>query len=229
MDLKVSQTTIRNVLDRHNILPSPVRNGSIGWRHLMAHYKDQILACAFFTLETIQLQTLYVLFFIELGTRRVHLAGVTAHPSEMWVTQQARQPVWELDDTETSFRFLIHDNDSKFTKSFGVVFASEGFHVIHTPLRAPNANAHAERWVRTFRKECLDNILILNAAHLQRVLLEFIDDYYNVARPHQALGQQSPIPREQPNNTGSIQRRKVLGGIINDDYRSSDCTVFFSP
>ena len=111
LGFQVSRTTIRNVLKRHDITPAPVRSGSIGWRHLMTHYKEQLLACDFFTVETIWLQTLYVLFFIELGTRRVYLAGVTANPNQIWVTQQARQMVWQLDDQESPLRFLIHDNE----------------------------------------------------------------------------------------------------------------------
>lgn len=221
LDYKTSQTTIRNVLDRHGILPVGVRSRSIGWRHLISHYKDQILACDFFTLETIRLQTLYVFFFIELGSRRVHFAGVTDHPDNIWLTQQARQLVWELDDREPSLRFLIHDNDRKFTRAFDTVFESEAFHVIHTPFQAPNANAYAERWVRTVREECLDLILVLNAAHLRRVLLEYIDQYYNVARPHQGIEQRIPLPRGRPIDTGTIRRRKLLGGLLNDYYRAS--------
>jgi hypothetical protein len=234
LGFQASRTTIRNVLKCHDIAPAPVRNGSIGWRHLMTHYKEQLLACDFFTVETIGLHTLYVLFFIELGTRRVHLAGVTANPNQIWVTQQARQLVWQLDDWQSPCRFLIHDNDDKFSAAFDTIFEegifaegifaegifrSEGVRVIPTPYQAPNANAYAERWVRTAREECLDHILILNEAHLRRVLREFVHDYYNVARPHQGIGQQIPIPRRQPQNSGTVQRRKVLGGIINDYYR----------
>ena len=224
LSFKVSQSAVRNILDRHGIQPVPVRNGSIGWRKLMDHYKEQILACDFFTVETIWLQTIYVLFFIELGSRRVHFAGITTNPNEIWITQQARQLVWELSDRDKPLRFLIHDNDRSFSKAFNAVFESEGFHVIHTPFRAPNANAFAERWVRTVREECLDHILILNTAHLSRVLIEFID-YYNVSRPHQGIDQQTPTPFKIQKKTGPIQRRKVLGGIINNYYRSSDCPV----
>ena len=123
---------------------------------------------------------------------------------------------------------LIHDNDTKFSQSFDVVFQSEGFHVIHTPYSAPNANAFAERWVRSVRDECLDHILILSALHLRRVLLEYIDGYYNIARPHQGIGQRFPIPNESLEATGSIQRRKILGGIINDYYRVSGDLVLSS-
>lgn len=227
LGFQVSVTTIRNVLERYNIVPAPVRGGSINWRHLMTHYKTQILACDFFTIETLWLQTLYVLFFIDLGTRRVYLSGITANPHAFWVTQQARQLVWELEESETTFRFLIHDRDKKFTKVFDAIFKSEGINIILTPYRAPNANAYAERWVRTVRTECLDLILILNVAHLRRVLQVYIDDYYNIARPHQGIRQQTPIPRNQPVNTGTAQRRKVLGGIISDYYRASGNTPVY--
>jgi len=227
LGFQVSKTTIRNVLERHNIVPTPVRGGSISWRHLMTHYKMQILACDFFTVETLWLQTLYVLFFIDLGTRRVYLAGVTANPHAIWVTQQARQLVWELEESETTFRFLIHDRDRKFTNAFDAIFESEGINIILTPYCAPNANAYAERWVRTVSAECLDLILILNASHLRRVLQVYIDDYYNAARPHQGIRQQTPIPRKQPVNTGTVQRRKVLGGIINDYFRASGTTPIY--
>ena len=116
---------------------------------------------------------------------------------------------------------MIHDKDCSFSKAFDAVFESEGIYVIHTPFQAPNANAHAERWVRTVREECLDHILIINAVHLQRVLLEFAQ-YYNASRPHQGIDQQMPIPSKTSTPTGSVQSRTVLGRIINDYFRSSD-------
>jgi hypothetical protein len=157
-------------------------------------------------------------FFIELDTRRVYLAGTTAHPDGMWVAQQARQHVWEITDSETSFRFLIHDRDRKFTACFDTVFQPEGIHIVHTPFRAPNANAYAERCFRTVREECLDHLLTLGEAHLRRVLKTYLD-YCNPARPHQGLDQRSPIPRQRPEVTGLVRRRPVLGGILNDYYR----------
>ena len=218
LGFEVSEPTVRNVLERNGIQPAPVRNGSIGWRHLMTHYKDQILACDFFTVETAFLQTFYVLFFIELGSRQVHFAGITTNPNQIWVTQQARQLVWELSEREQPLRFLIHDNDGSFCQAFDAVFESEGFHVIPTPFRAPNANAFAERWIRSARQECLDLILIFSAAHLRRVMIEFVD-YYNTSRPHQGIDQQTPIPQARP-SSGSIKCRNVLGGIIHDYYRA---------
>jgi hypothetical protein len=133
----------------------------------MIHYQEQLLACDFFTVETLFLQTIYVLMFIEIGSRRVHFAGCTAHPNGAWVTQQARQIMWELTDREPNIRFLIRDNDEKFTTGFDAVFGSEGIDVIPTPIRAPNANAFMERWIRSARDESLDKLLIINQTHLR--------------------------------------------------------------
>jgi len=215
LGFNVSKSTIRAILNRTGIKPALVRAGSVSWKHLMTHYKEQILACDFFTLETIGLQTLYVFFFIELGSRRVHLAGITASPTQQWVAQQARQCTWNWPEQETPFRFLIRDRDRKFTPMFDTIFQSESIHIIQTPFRAPNANAVAERWVRTVREECLDHLLIFTQAHLRRVLNEFVD-YYNSRRPHQGLNQRSPLPRSDPPTVGRVQCRKVLGGLIND-------------
>jgi hypothetical protein len=227
LGFEVHWTTVRNVLDRHGIEPAPVRNGSIGWQRMIAHYKEQILATDFFTVETISLRTLYVLFFVEVGTRRVYLAGVTANPNAAWVTQQARQMVWELAGREDPWHILIRDNDKKFTGSFDNVFRTTGMRVIPIPYRTPNANPHAERWVRTAREECLDQIIILNETHLRRVLREFINDYYNRSRPHQGIEQRCPIPYGSPPTTGTIQRRQVLGGIINDYSRVSTSSTHY--
>ena len=141
-------------------------------------------------------------------------------PDGAWTTQQARQLVWKMEDRKNEFHFLVHDIDSKFTDRFDAVFCSEGMHVIHTPYRAPNANAFAERWIRTVREECLDHILILNEAHLCNVLREYVEDYYNPTRPHQGIGQGVPMPRGQTVGSGAVQKRRVLGGIINDYYRA---------
>ncbi len=221
---KISRSSIGNILSRYGIVPAPVRNGGSGWKQLMSNYKGQILACDFFTVETVWLKTLYVLFFIELGTRRVYFAGVTSNPDRLWVTQQARQIVWLLKDKESSMRFLIRDNDSKFSESFDAVFESDGMHVIGTPFQAPNANAYAERWVRTVREECLDHLLIFGIIHLKRVLLEYIG-YYNTCRPHQGLGQKIPVPGEIPKVGHILQYRAVLGGIIRDYYWVDDQTI----
>jgi putative transposase len=216
---EVGETKIAQVLLEHGIPPAPQRGGSTSWRQLMQHYKEQVLACDFFTVETLCLKTSYVLFFIELGTRRVHLAGCTAHPTSAWVTQQARQLMRTLDEEGRTMRFLVHDRDSKFTTTFNTVFQAEHVHLLLTPYRAPNANAFAERWVRTVREECLNHLLVVNDAHLRRVLKEHID-YYNLARPHQGLNQRIPI---QPPiiSSGEVHCRHVLRGLIHDYYRAA--------
>jgi putative transposase len=216
----ISDETVANILRRHGIPPLPERVPSVSWRHLMTHYKEQLLACDFFTVETLFLQTIYVLMFIEIGKRRVHFAGCTAHPDGRWVTQQARQMVWELEERDPAIRFLIRDNDKKFTTSFDTVFRSEGIDVIPTPVRAPNANAFAERWIRSVREECLDKVLIINQAHLQRVMREYVE-FFNTARPHQGIDQQIPIPRTGHSLSGPARCRNVLGGIIHDYHRGA--------
>jgi len=218
---KISITTVRNVLDRNGIVPAPFRYGSIGWRTLMNHYKEQLLACDFFTVETIFLRTIYVLIFIELGTRRVHLAGVTSHPDGLWAAQQSRQLIWEFEETDSSFLCLTRDNDKKFTNTFDTLFESSNIHIIPTPIKASNANAYSERWVRTVRQECLDHLLVVNESHLRWVLNEYLA-YYNRRRPHQGLEQQSPIPDSKPMITGVVNKRQVLGGIINDYFRAPE-------
>jgi putative transposase len=216
----ISHETVGNILQRHNIPPAPERESSPSWRHLMTHYKNQLLACDFFTVETLFLQTIYVLMFIEIGSRRVHFAGCTAHPNGAWVEQQARQIMWELTDREPNIRFLIRDNDKKFTEAFDTVFRSEGIDVIPTPVRAPNANAFMERWIRSAREECLDKLLIINEVHLRRVMCEYVG-FFNTARPHQGLDQQIPVLKTSGQSHGPVRCRNVLGGIIHDYYRDA--------
>lgn len=216
----ISDETVGHILQRHGIAPAPEREPSPSWRHLMTHYKDQILACDFFTVETMFLQTLYVLIFVEIGTRRVHFAGCTPQPDNAWVTQQARQVMWEVEDRDPGMRFLIRDNDKKFTDAFDTVFCSEGIDVIPTPVRAPNANVFAERWIRSVREECPDKLLIINQAQVRLVMREYIA-FFNTARPHQGLDQRIPVPKLDLENTGPVRSRAVLGGIIHDYYRDA--------
>jgi transposase InsO family protein len=192
--------------------PERRRRGST-WRAFLRRHQDQILACDFFTVETLVLKTVYVLFFIELGTRRVHLAGCTTNPTAAWVTQQARQVSWQLQDGEIAARYLIRDRDSKFVPAFDAVFQSEGVTIVRTPYRAPNANAVAERWVRSVRQECLDHLLLVGEAHLRRALAVYVS-FYNQARPHQGLDQRTPVTTPPPANPGPIRCRTLLGGLL---------------
>jgi putative transposase len=165
-----------------------------------------------------------VLFCIELDTRRVHLTGVTANPSGAWVAQQARNLLLVLGEQGRQVRFLVHDRDAKFCRGFDEVFRSEGGEVLRTPVGAPTANAHAERWVGTVRAECLDWLLIVGRGHLEQVLRIDVQ-HYNHHRPHRALLLQPPdppaqltIPRED--DQGDVHRRDLLGGLLHE-YRQA--------
>ena len=217
----LGRSTVRDVLKRRRVPPAPQRRQRADtWRQFLAGHRDAIRACDFFTVETVRLKTVYALFFLELGTRRVHFAGCTAHPTAAWVTQQARQLAWTLQDEGQGVRYLIHDRDAKFPPAFDTVFAAEGVAIIRTPYRAPNANAHAERWVRSAREECLDHLLIAGEAHLRRVLTEYVA-YYNRDRPHQGLEQRCPVTRPAPVPEGPVRRRDRLGGLLHDYYREA--------
>jgi transposase InsO family protein len=184
-----------------------------------------MLAVDFFSVETIWLQRLYVLFFIEVGSRRVHVTGSTANPTALWVTQQARQLTWALADRQEPVRFLIRDRDQKFTDSFDEVFRSTGTEIIRTPFHAPQANGIAERFVRTARSECLDWLLIFDQPHLERALTVFAD-HYNGHRPHRALQLNPPARRRPPASVAAcdatpVQRRDRLGGVVHEYARAA--------
>jgi putative transposase len=210
LGIDVSATAIRILLRRHGLGPAP-RGSGPSWSQFLRTQAQGVLACDFFTVETARLKTLYVLFFIEHGTRRVHITGVTASPNSAWVTQQARNLVMSQDE-DLPFRLLIRDRDAKFTRSFDEVFRVEGRRVLRTPIRAPKANAFAERWVRTVRHECLDWTLILGRRHLDRVLKEFVD-HYNRERPHRGLELDTPERKRDPaSGTREKVRRRDLKG-----------------
>jgi transposase InsO family protein len=168
LGIPASATSIATLLRRSGVGPAPRRG--IGWRGFLKAQAAGILACDFFTVETAFLETLYVLFFIEVETRRVHVTVSTTNPDSSFVTQQARNLVMSLADEGAQIRLLIRDRDTKFCRSFDDVFVSEGIRLIRTPIRAPNANAFAERWIETLRAECLDVLLIWGPRHLDRIL-----------------------------------------------------------
>jgi transposase InsO family protein len=171
-----------------------------------------------FCVDTLLLQRLYVLFVVEHATRRAYVLGVTAHPTGAWVAQQARNFLMDLGDRAAEFRILIRDRDSKFTDVFDAVFASEGISVLRTPVRAPRANAIAERWVGTVRRELLDRILIVNRRHLTAVLTEYVA-HFNHHRPHRALNQAAPLRSLPPPAAPSqphVRRRDLLDGLIHE-------------
>ena len=196
------------------------RSSGPGWREFLRAQAAGIVACDFFTVESVLLRRYYVLFFIAHASRRVWLAGCSSNPTGAWVTQQARN--LGLNFSDQGMRFLIRDRDSKYSGPFDEVFRSEGIRIVKTPVRAPKANATAERFVRTVRAECLDWLLILNRSHLEGVLCVYVD-HYNRERPHRALELRPPEPDEQPERApeGDIRRRDRLGGLIHEYYRAA--------
>ena len=220
LGIRVGATTIRTILRRAGLGPAPRRDGP-SWSEFLRAQAQGMLACDFFTVETAWLRTLYVLFFIELGSRRVHLAGVTANPDCAWVAQQGRNLA--VEERLENVRFLVHDRDAKFSGPFDQLMRCQGVKVIKTPFRAPKANAVAERWVRTVRNECLDHVLVFGRRHLEHVLRDYAA-HYNAERPHRSLELAAPAGSPQMRASppsSEIRRRDVLGGLIHEYYAAA--------
>jgi transposase InsO family protein len=231
LGMSVSATTIRTVLCGNGLRPAP-RRASVTWRAFLRAQASGIVAADFFTVEAVRRKTLSILFLIELQTRRVRLVGVTDHPNGPWVVQRAREFSMGRQAETTAEtgapQFLIRDRDSKFPRAFDDVFASDGIQIITTPIQAPNANAVAERWVRTVRPECLDWMLIWGRRHLERVLDEYVR-HYNDERPHRGL-QLRPPSRSDIGSTPTpsvvavadrVRRRDRLGGLVHEYYQAA--------
>jgi putative transposase len=215
----IAASTVWQILRHAGVDPAPRRAGPT-WNQFLTAQARTIMACDFFTVDTVFFQRLYVLFFLELATRQVHVVGVTAHPTGAWVTHQARNLLMDLHERADRLRFLLRDRDTKFSAAFDAVFTAAGIEVIRTPPqapRAPRANAHAERWVGTVRRECTDRMLILGQRHLTTALAEYTR-HYNGHRPHRALDQQPPNPLRPDADCAAvkIQRYPILGGLINE-------------
>ncbi len=227
LGIHVSASTIRTVLLRNRLRPAP-RRASVTWRGFLRAQASSIVAADFFTVETVRLKTLYVLFIIELHTRRIRLIGVTDHPNGLRVVQRARELSIEREAERaagaSAWRFLVRDRDSKFTRAFDDVFVCDGIQVIQTPIQAPNANAFAERWVRTVRQECLDWMLLWSRRQLEHVLEEYVR-HYNDERPHRSLALRPPRGIDlgvAPGGVGaavSVGRRDRLGGLVHEYYQ----------
>jgi putative transposase len=216
----VAPSTVWQILNAAGIDPAPRRSAPT-WRQFLTAQAHGIIACDFFAVDTITLKRLYVLVFIEHGTRRLHLAGTTANPTGTWVAQQARNLAMELGTRMEALRFSVRDRDTKFTAAFDEVFQAEGLRIIRTPPQAPRANAICERVVGTLRREVLDRTLIFSERHLSKILAEYCA-HYNDHRPHQSRDQRPPAvetaamrPINDLADVCSIQRKPVLYGLIN--------------
>jgi hypothetical protein len=214
----IAASTVWTILKSAGIDPTPRRSGPT-WRQFLIAQAHAILAVDFAHVDTVFLRRLYILVVIEHGRRRVHLAGITAHPTGTRVTQEARNLLMDLGDRANRFRFLIRDRDSKFTSTFDAVFAGTDIRIIRTPVRAPRANAIAiaERWIGTLRRECLDHLLITGPRHLAAVLHQYLT-HYNAHRPHRSLSQHPPAGHTPPRSGPTIRpfRRDRLGGLIHE-------------
>jgi putative transposase len=221
LGVAVSASSVRNILGKAGMGPAP-RRDSQSWRSFLRAHGQSILACDFFTVDTVRLHRLYVLVFLALGSRRVEYLACTSKPNTAWMLQQARNLLMELDDRDRQMRFLIHDRDSKFPRAFDALLANDGVKVIRTPVQAPKANAHIERWIGSVRRECLDRLLIVSRRQLEHVLRVYVK-HYNRQRPHRALDLRppdwrAPSPFEPQSRPQALQvnRRDLLGGLIHE-------------
>ncbi|MFC9493570.1 integrase core domain-containing protein [Streptomyces sp. NPDC056982] len=217
----IAASTVWEILHKAGIDPAPRRTGP-SWREFLTAQAEGIIAADFFHVDTITGSRLYALAFLEHGTRRLHITGVTAHPTAQWATQQARNLADDLGSRVESLRFVLRDRDSKYTSSFDAVFEAEGMDVLLSAPQAPRMNAHCERVIGTIRREALDHVLLLNEAHARQVLAEY-QDHYNRHRPHRSRDQRPPEAQEQPAvldgfEPHNLLRTRILSGAINE-YR----------
>ena len=223
---RVGASTVRRVLKRLRIPPAPQRNRTT-WRQFLRTQAATMLACDFFHVDcAVTLRRVYVFFVIEVGTRHVHVLGVTARPDGAWTVQQARDLLMDLGERAARFRFLVRDRAGQFTDGFDAVLSAAGIEVVKIPPQSPRANAYAERWVRTARAEVTDRMLIAGPRHLRAVLEEYVA-HYNQHRPHRARNLRPPdcddITTAPVTDlaTARIRRHKVLGGLINEYERAA--------
>jgi putative transposase len=220
---RVGASTIRRVLKALKIPPAPERRTDTTWRKFLRTQAVTMLATDFFHVDcAVTLQRLYCLFVIEVGSRYVHILGVTANPDGPWTTQQIRNLLMDLGDRAAGFRFLIRDRAGQFTEAFDAVLADTGIEVVKIPPQSPRANAYAERFVLTARTEVTDRMLIFGQRHLRTVLAEF-EAHYNGRRPHRSCQLRPPRPEHPVADlaTERIKRRPVLGGLINEYERAA--------
>jgi transposase InsO family protein len=226
LDHKVSDQTVGNILARHDIPSAPKRERSTNWKEFIRTHLDVLAGTDFFTVEVVTLKgliTYYVLFFIHLGSRKVWLAGMTPHPDEAWMQQMARNATLEHWGFLGNCRYLLHDRDSKFCPSFDEILEMGNVKPIRLPARSPNLNAHAERWVKSVKEECLAKLILIGEASLKRALGQYVV-HYHAERNHQAKGNVLLFPsKDKPvgNKQGAVQCQERLGGLLKYYYREA--------
>jgi len=218
----IAASTVWQILHDAGIGPAPRRTGPT-WKQSLTAQARGIIAADFFHVDTVLLRRLYALIVIEHGTRRAHLAGITANPDGSWTTQAARNLMLDLGQRAATAKFLVRDRAGQFTSSFDAAFTAEGIRILDGPPQAPKANAICERIIGTLRRELLDRLLIVNEHHLRQVLTKYLQ-HYNTARPHRSLGQLTPAQADShppdPVNLAEhrIRRKQILGGLTCEYY-----------
>jgi putative transposase len=216
--------TVANILKKHGIEPSPQRNRQTNWKEFLSRHWELLVAADFFTVEVWTrrgLQRFLVLFFIDLSSRRVKIAGIGAQANGLWMSQIGRNQSDPIDGLFVGKRYFIHDRDPLFTAEFLEILADIGIPSVKLPPRSPNLNAYAERFVRTIKESCLDRWILFGEGSLRKAIREFVA-HYHLERNHQGLGKRLITPQAIPTDSnGTIQRRQRLGGMLNYYHRAA--------
>jgi hypothetical protein len=221
---EISDQTIGNVLQRHGLPPAAERKRTTTWAAFVRTHVALLAGTDFFTAEVLTLRglvTYYVLFFIHLESRRVRIAGITVHPDEAWMKQVARNATMDDRGALRDCRYLLHDRDTKFTRSFRAIIASGRVEPLALPARSPNLNSHAERWVRSVKEECLSKVILFGERSLRRALSEYVD-HFHAERNHQGKGNVLLFPRDtHRHRQGRVRCRERLGGLLRYYHREA--------
>ena len=215
----IAASTIWQILNNAGIEPAPTRS-NVTWSEFL--WSQAAVACDFATVDTVLLRRFYLLFFIDVGSRSVYFGGITEHPTGAWATQAARNLFLRHADGLAATRALVRDRGSRFTRAFDEIFRTEGCKVLKTPVRTPVANAFAERWIGTLRRELLDRTVIWNRHQLERLVVDYVG-HYNMHRPHRSLDQRPPVATDaadQPDRHFQVVKTARCGGLINE-YRNA--------
>ena len=222
LGFRISDQSVGNILRRCGLAPAPERRQQVSWHRFLRLHRENLWATDFLTTEVwtkAGLTTFYTLFFIKPGTRKVVIGGITATPDEDWMKQIARN-VTGWGGALEGARFLIHDRDSKYGKSFDAIFESVGTECIMLPPRSPNLNAYAERFVLSIKTECLEQVIVLGEGMLRRMVREYVA-HYHTERNHQGIGNVIPFPDDRLQQTGPVRRKDRLGGMLSFYHREA--------